>query len=479
VKHKPLQVIIANEHDIHMATTIFTDTPYSASHNYSIPILFIGLITLCCFVAAIFVIFPTSLSIYILATAAICIFTLPVAVKWLIILLCYWFKNPNKLSYPILPDEKLPIYSVLVPIYNETKIFPELKMYLENLIYPEDKIEIILLLEEDDTKTIETVKKHLRRSNPKNIIQLIVPPAEPRTKPKALNIGMNYINGEYFVIYDAEDRPEPDQLIKSASYFASLPQEVGALQAKLSYHNIHQNYFLTRLFGLEYEIWFNHFLPGLVALDLPVPLSGTSTHMRTKDIKKVGGWDAYNVTEDCDLGIRLSVMGYKTLILNSITYEEAVSKIPIWIKQRTRWMKGYFQTLIVWGRNPFDAYRHLGLRKTLGFYAIVGGQVFSALLHPACWLFFMLGLYQFSRSTHYIPNNVMNFLHFLTVTGFVLPITQASVTARVTKKNYMLVLFSIVHSFYWMFAAYAAFRAIWQLLFCPFKWEKTPHGYNR
>jgi cellulose synthase/poly-beta-1,6-N-acetylglucosamine synthase-like glycosyltransferase len=476
VKQRNLNVYHATQSDIDFATHLFIDTPYSAYHSIYIPVFIISFITGLCLIAAGLIFYPYHIRLSILGLASIIIFTLPVLVKWVIILRRIFSEQTHTTHYPMLHNDALPIYSILVPLYKESKIFPELKYYLEQIDYPIEKLDILLLLEADDTRTIKTVTKHLRRSNPLGIKQLIIPPSLPRTKPKAMNVALNYIQGDYFVIFDAEDRPEPEQLKKAASYFAILPPNVGALQAKLSYHNTDQTYFLTKMFALEYEIWFNHFLQGLIALKLPIPLSGTSTHMRTTDILKIGGWDSYNVTEDCDLGIRLNAAGYQTLILDSVTHEEAVSTLPIWIKQRTRWLKGYLQTLITHLRNPAQAYKIFGLYRMLGIYAVVGGQVFSALLHPACWLFFVISWCNFVPITTHLPQTYTLILNFLVLTGFLLPVIQASATSMITKKNYHLILFSLLHNIYWFFAGYAAYRALWQLLRCPFKWEKTPHG---
>jgi cellulose synthase/poly-beta-1,6-N-acetylglucosamine synthase-like glycosyltransferase len=420
--------------------------------------------------------YPYHIRLVILGTASIFVFLLPMLIKWLIVYRHFVCKNILKPSYPLLSDDKLPVYSVLVPLYKENKIFPELKYHLESIDYPLDKLDIILLLEADDEKTIKTVQKHLRRSNPVHIKQLIIPASLPRTKPKAMNVALKYIKGEYFVIFDAEDRPEPDQLKKAASYFTILPQNIGALQAKLSYYNVHQTHFLTPMFTLEYDIWFNHFLQGLVDLKLPVPLSGTSTHMRTKDILKIGGWDSYNVTEDCDLGIRLNAQGYQTLILDSVTHEEAVSTLSIWIKQRTRWLKGYLQTFITYLRSPKSAHRIFGLYRMLGIYAIIGGQVFSALLHPVCWIFYYLSFFDFVSITKTTPLWFEYILSFLLLTGFILPIVQAGIVSMSNRKRYILIAFAFLYPIYWLYAGCAAYRALWQLLRCPFKWEKTPHG---
>lgn len=476
MKKRALTVYNANQSEIDFATNLFVNTPHSAYHSIYFPAFLISFITILCLIASVLIYYPYNARLNILGFASIIIFTIPILLKWGIIINQLWSKKPFYRSYNLLSDDALPIYSVLVPIYNESKIFPSLKAHLEKIDYPINKLDILLLLEQDDERTIKIVNKHLRRSNPLNMKQLIIAPSLPRTKPKAMNVALHYIKGDYFVIFDAEDRPEPQQLRKAASYFAILPACIGALQAKLSYHNIKQTYFLTRMFALEYEIWFNHFLQGLVAFNIPIPLSGTSTHMRTVDILKIGGWDSYNVTEDCDLGVRLYAEGYKTLILDSTTYEEAVSKLPIWIKQRTRWLKGYLQTFITHLRNPIRAYKIFGLYRLLGIYAVVGGQFFSALLHPACWMFYGISFFDFVP----ISSNLSLFssivLNFLLITGFVLPVIQASLTSLVTRKNYQLIFFSLLHNIYWLFAGYASYRAMWQLLICPFKWEKTPHG---
>jgi glycosyltransferase XagB len=237
VKQQNLEIYHANQSAIEFATNLFTDTPHSAFHPIDFPVFIITFITGLCLIMAIFIFYPYHIRLSVLGIAAVVIFTLPVLVKWGIIINVFLRPDTQKLNYPLLNDTQLPTYSVLVPLYNESKIFPSLKHHLEKIDYPIDKLDILLLLEADDTTTIKTVTKHLRRSNPLNIKQLIIPASLPRTKPKAMNVALNYLKGEYFVIFDAEDRPEDNQIKKAASYFAILPANIGALQAKLSYHN--------------------------------------------------------------------------------------------------------------------------------------------------------------------------------------------------------------------------------------------------
>jgi len=478
VKNRSLKIYNANNDDLNFATQLFVNTPQSAFHTAYFPVTLIILLTGFCLLASLMFFYPYHIRGWIIGAASIFVFILPTIIKWFIVFRCLLFKNKlDKPKYALLSDEKLPVYSVIIPLYKESKIFPELKKYLEKIDYPIEKLDIILLLEADDKRTLKIVRKYLRRHNPYHIKQLIIPECLPRTKPKAMNVALNYIKGEYFVIYDAEDRPDPLQIKKAASYFQILPPKVGALQAKLEYHNTHKTFFLTRMFTLEYDIWFNHFLQGIVGLKLPVPLSGTSTHMRTRDILKIGGWDAYNVTEDCDLGMRLNAANYDTYILDSITYEEAVHKLPIWIKQRTRWMKGYLQTLITHLRNPKEAIKIFGIYRFLGIYGIVGGQVFSALLYPACWIFYGISFLHLTPITNPLNEYFTLILKILMITGFILPIIQSILTIIQIKRKYFLIAFSCLYPLYWFFAGFAAYRAVWQLLRKPFKWEKTPHGH--
>jgi cellulose synthase/poly-beta-1,6-N-acetylglucosamine synthase-like glycosyltransferase len=251
-----------------------------------------------------------------------------------------------------IPDADLPVYTVLVPMYKEPEVAQKIARTVTSLDYPLDKLDVKLLLEEDDGPTrmkIEEVIDTLPHCV-EVIIAPKVPKTEPRTKPRACNWGLERAKGDLLVVFDAEDQPEPDQLRKAAYAFSQLEakgkKNVICLQAKLNYFNARQNH-LTRFFTLEYTNWFDLFLPGLHAIRTPIPLGGTSNHFRTAPLKELGGWDPFNVTEDCDLGIRMARKGFSTEVLDSTTWEEANSQLPNWIRQRSRWIKGYFQTHLV------------------------------------------------------------------------------------------------------------------------------------
>ena len=211
--------------------------------------------------------------------------------------------------------EDLPVYTVLVPAYHEPEVVPRLISGLGALEYPADRLQVLLLLEEDDAATIAAAADACAGTRVRIVL---VPPSQPRTKPKACNYGLTQARGEFVTIYDAEDRPEPLQLRRAVAAFRRGGADLACLQARLSYHNAEQN-LLTRWFTLEYDVWFRWLLPGLMATRAPIPLGGTSNHIRRHVLVGMGAWDAWNVTEDADLGIRLARHGWRTAMLGSTT----------------------------------------------------------------------------------------------------------------------------------------------------------------
>jgi glycosyltransferase XagB len=373
------------------------------------------------------------------------------------------------------PASQLPMYTVLVPAYREAEEIAPLLDALKALDYPEAKLDIKLLLEADDTPTIAAAKG-LRRSCVTEIVR--VPDSPPRTKPKACNYGLRTAMGELLTIYDAEDQPEPLQLRRAALAFRRVAPDVACLQARLAYHNPNQN-LLTRWFAAEYALWFERLLPGLVSLDAPLPLGGTSCHFRRATLEEVGGWDAYNVTEDADLGIRLHRLGYRTRVLDSTTLEEANSDFVNWVKQRSRWYKGYLQTCLVHLRQPRQLLDALGWRGVAAFVLFVAGTPLLALLNPIFWALtalwfvahpaFIVAL--FPPWIYYPSLFCLGFGNFVFL-------YSALVGAR-DSGNPQIVLASLGAPVYWAMMSLAAVKALVQLVSAPSFWEKTVHGLDR
>ncbi len=310
-------------------------------------------------------------------------------------LLLAWLGGDRRIDVKITDDEvaalddtELPVHTVLVPMYKEPDVLPILASALRKIDYPLSKLDIKLVLEQDDTETIEAAKA-LRLEEIFEIIQ--VPTSMPKTKPKACNYALNFSRGELLTIFDAEDVPEPDQLKKVVATFAKSGSNTACVQARLNYYNAEENW-LTRMFTLEYSLWFDFYLPALEFLRIPIPLGGTSNHFRMSVLKKVYGWDPFNVTEDADLGTRLTQLGYRVAVVNSTMYEEANNSIPNWIRQRSRWIKGYMQTYLVHMRKPVELFRSLGLVGFVGFQFFIGGTFLTALITPFLYASYVLTL---------------------------------------------------------------------------------------
>lgn len=372
-------------------------------------------------------------------------------------------------------ERSLPVYSILVPIYREAAVIRTLLRSLSELDYPADKLDILLLFEEDDPETLAAAKA---ASPGANVRFFIVPAGDPQTKPKACNVGLLFAQGEYLVIYDAEDQPEPDQLKKAYLAFQRGPEALVCVQAALNYYNWNEN-FLTRMFTLEYSFWFDYLLPGLDMLRLPIPLGGTSNHFKSQILRDLGGWDPFNVTEDADLGIRAAMHGYRVGIINSTTYEEANKEVGNWIRQRSRWIKGYMQTALVFSRDPMDLIRRVGWRQALGFGLLIGGTPLIFLIQPvsialtAIWIVTRTGLLD-----PIFPPIILYLSLFNLLIGNALAI-YINMFAVFKRRLHVLVLFALLNPFYWILHSIAAFKALGQLFTRPYYWEKTTHGLTR
>jgi cellulose synthase/poly-beta-1,6-N-acetylglucosamine synthase-like glycosyltransferase len=371
------------------------------------------------------------------------------------------------------PDAALPVFTVMVPAFQEPEMMAPLVESLGRLEYPEHLLDIKLLLEEGDDATLQAT---LALDLPPTIEVVVVPRAEPTTKPKALNYGLCTARGAMVTIYDAEDHPEPLQLRRAAVAMGRLPETVACLQARLVYHNPMQN-LLTRWFAGEYLLWFSGFLPGLVSIDAPLPLGGTSNHFRRQALDRTGGWDPFNVTEDADLGLRLHRAGYQVRVLDSVTYEEANSDVVNWVKQRSRWYKGYLQTWLVHMRHPRQLQRDLGWRGVLGFCLFVGGTPALAALNPVFWGLTLLWFLRRPAIVQELFPGPMLYLALISLVVGNLSVIYAGVVA-IRQEDPRLVSAAFLQPLYWVLMSVAAAKAVWQLVFRPSHWEKTTHGLS-
>jgi len=375
----------------------------------------------------------------------------------------------------LLRDEDLPIYTVLVPMFREPEVLPILAQALRNLDYPLAKLDIKIVLEEGDHETIDAARK----LDLEGVFEIIrVPASHPQTKPKACNFALRYAQGDFLVIFDAEDKPEPDQLKKVIAAFNQSAPNTACIQCRLNYYNARENW-LTRMFTLDYSLWFDLMLPGLERLGVPIPLGGTSNHFRMDVLRELNAWDPFNVTEDADLGIRLTQKGYRVGVIDSTTFEEANVSIPNWVRQRSRWIKGYMQTFLVHSRRPIHLWQSVGSAGVFGFIFFIGGTVLSGLLNPVFWSIFAIWLiFGTEVITPYFPLPVLylSLVNLLAGNGLLIYLTMV---APFRRRWTDLAPWGITVVGYWVLMTVASYKALSQLIFNPFYWEKTQHGLSK
>ncbi len=374
-------------------------------------------------------------------------------------------------------ESKLPMYTILCPLYKEAHVAPQFLDAISKMDWPLDKLDVMFLLEENDVETIETFNQmHL----PYYARTVIVPDSQPKTKPKACNYGLTFAKGEYLVIFDAEDIPEPQQLKKVYVGFQKVPKSVKCLQAKLSYYNSRYN-LLTRFFTAEYALWFDMTLPGLQSLNSALPLGGTSNHFKTENLLELKGWDPFNVTEDADLGVRLFQKGYRTAVINSNTYEEATSVNKNWLRQRSRWLKGYMQTYLVHMRNIIPFIKTKGIIHNLIFQLNVGGKILFVLLNPIMWIITLLYFVAYPWFGPPMKEIYVAPISYFAVTSWIFGnfmFLYVYMIAVAKRKQWDLAKYIFLIPFYWLMMSTAAMIALYQLILKPHYWEKTLHGFH-
>jgi cellulose synthase/poly-beta-1,6-N-acetylglucosamine synthase-like glycosyltransferase len=366
---------------------------------------------------------------------------------------------------------RLPTVSIIVPLLREADIAPRLVRRLGRLDYPRDLLEVLLVVEENDRLT----RRALADSRlPAWMRVICVPHGTLRTKPRALNYALDFCRGSLIGVYDAEDAPDPGQIRAVVEHFHQRDARVACLQGTLDFYNPRTNW-IARCFTLEYATWFRVILPGLQRLGLPIPLGGTTLFFRRAALEALGGWDAHNVTEDADLGIRLYRRGYRTEVIATATREEANCHTLPWVRQRSRWIKGYMMTWRVHMRDPLQLWRDLGPRGFLGFQVLILGSLLHALLAPALLSFWLV----FAGLPHPV-GDALSQQAFLWLFGLFLLCEAINLTAGYVglRRSCQPInpVWLVTLNLYRPLASLASYKALYEVLRKPFYWDKTTHG---
>ena len=377
------------------------------------------------------------------------------------------FSPPAKLP------EKLPRVSLLIPLNDECDVLEALFKRLGALTYPKSLLDVILVIEDCDRATRASLEQV---DLPNWMRTLIVPKGRIMTKPRAMNYALPFCQGDVIGIYDAEDAPHPEQVSDVVSTFASQPDTVACIQAVLDFYNARANA-LSRFFAIEYATWFRLILPGVARMGFAIPLGGTSVFFRRTALEKLHGWDAHNVTEDADLGIRLARAGYRTLLINSVTMEEANNTPWAWIKQRSRWLKGYLITYFTHMRSPLRLLFELGAWKFIGFQAFFLSSISQYMLAPLIWSCMLIYLgapawVELALPSSYLGPLMIAFLIMWCAS------TAVYIVAVSGKAHRHLIPWTLCMSAYMALGTLAIYKGAWELITRPFYWEKTAHGHS-
>jgi glycosyltransferase XagB len=373
-------------------------------------------------------------------------------------------------------DAALPTYTLIVPLHREARVAKQLATALDNLDYPSAKLDILFIVEADDAETAEALRRNAPQA-PHEI--LVAPPGVPKTKPRALNIAAPFARGELLAVFDAEDMPDPGQLRRAAARFSGEPANVACLQASLCIHNGDDNW-LAAYFALDYAALFDAFNPGVCALGLPMFLGGTSNHFRVEILQKVGFWDAYNVTEDADLGLRLARAGFVVKTLASHTFEESPSTFDALVNQRSRWMKGWMQTALTHCRDLRRLHCDLGLVRMLATLAMFAGGFVGSLIGPLLTLVFLQRIVFEDALSPSTPIGVaLCALWCCVALSGVISIFWPLLIGMRRRGLFRLWPALLVAPLWQAMLTLAAWRALFELQSNPYFWRKTDHGLAR
>ena len=380
---------------------------------------------------------------------------------------------PARATPPAVAEAQLPVISVLVPLFRETDIADHLLHHLNRLDYPRDRLDIVLVLEETDALTQNALQ---RTPLPAWIRIVTVPDGRPRTKPRAMNYALDFCHGDIIGIWDAEDAPAPNQLRVVAAEFAHAGRDVACLQGVLDYYNPRQNA-MARCFTIEYATWFRLILPGMARLGMAIPLGGTTLFCRRDVLEGLGGWDAHNVTEDADLGFRLARHGYRTQMMPTTTHEEANCAPLPWVRQRSRWLKGYMVTWLVHMRHPGLLRQQMGLWRFVGMQAHFITALSQFLLAPLFWSFWLILLGLSHPLQGQVSPGILLVMGQIFVGVELITLCAGLIAVRGRAHRHLLLWVPLM-PLYFLMGSLAAYKALWELVCAPFYWDKTQHGLS-
>lgn len=245
-----------------------------------------------------------------------------------------------------LPSEYLPFVSVMVPAHNEAKVIGQTVEALLKFHYPEDKYEVIVINDNSSDESAEILSGIQKKYPGRNLTVINTDHiVGGKGKSNALNIGYQTCKGELLAIYDADNTPEQDALRLLVQELIA-DEKLGAVIGKFRTRNRNAS-LLTRFINIETLSFQWMAQAGRWKLFRLCTIPGTNFIIRRSVIEQIGGWDVKAVAEDTEISFRIYMMGYRIkFVPQAVTWEQEPQTIPVWFKQRTRWVKGNIYVLL-------------------------------------------------------------------------------------------------------------------------------------
>lgn len=364
-------------------------------------------------------------------------------------------------------------FTILLPAKNEEKVFRETIQKVYDLNYPDELVQIIAICRVDDPGTIFEAQAKIDELGDPNV-QLLIYNDYPVNKPHGLNLGLQVARGDVVTIFDAEDEPYPD--ILNIINTSMLNEDIDAVQSGVQLMN-HNTRWFCFLNVLEYFFWFKSSLHFFSRIGM-TPLGGNTVFLRRELLEQLGGWDEKCLTEDAELGIRLSLSHARLRIIYEdqyVTREETPLTIGQFIKQRTRWNQGFLQILF---KREWLKMEKLS-QRLLAFYVLILPEVqalFVILIPVAIIMFFFVKFPLWLAMLTYIPLYCFVLAIFLDLAGLHEFLKAHN---REWKWGESIIFVLTFFPYQWILCI-AAFRAVYRALKGTSNWEKTAHiGQHR
>jgi cellulose synthase/poly-beta-1,6-N-acetylglucosamine synthase-like glycosyltransferase len=359
-------------------------------------------------------------------------------------------------------------FTALLPARDEEVVIADTIARVWNAMYPRDLLEMIVICQRDDVGTIAEASRQIDALG-SAAVRLAIYDEPPFNKPHALAVGHALSSNDVIAVFDAEDDVDPG--IFSLINTVMLEQSVGVVQGGVQLVNLRDHWF--SVFNcLEYFFYFRSRMHFNARMGL-VPLGGTTVFILRELVDRVGGWDKQCLTEDADIGIRISALGEPVSVVydtRRVTREETPHSVRSFVKQRTRWNQGFLQILGRghWRRLPRWRQRALAvftLSQPL-LDALLFGYV---LVMPLSLLFLRLPV--LAAILTLLPLYVVGFQLLANLVGIVA--LGRSFGERVPMRLLLRMPFTFL-PYQWLLG-FSAMRAVVRHVLGRGEWEKTEH----